>query len=169
MEIRRARGVGLVELSVLGPLTVRHGGCVQELAGARPRELLALLATRPNQAVSTQRLIEELWDDAPPATAASALRVHVARVRSVLDQRKVRGGGDRLTVGPGGYLLRVDATELDALRFEDLVASGGEASLRGEIQTADADLSAALACWRGEAFVDIRSLAAARERDCETR
>ena len=151
-----------MEVLVLGPLEVRHHGGAMRLPGARPRELLSLLATRPNQPVSPQRLIEELWDGAPPPTAASALRVHIGHVRSILEPGRPDGRGDRLALVSGGYVLRLDASTLDSLRFEERATAGREADLRGDVHVADDELTAALDCWRGPAFAEIRGLSAAQ-------
>ena len=147
---------------MLGALTVRSDGVARDLAAARPRELLALLATRPNQPIPPQRLVDDLWDGSPPATAASALRVHIAHVRRCLEPGRRNGCSEYLTLESGSYVLRLNAKELDSLRFEELSVSGREAGRRGDIRQADDDLSAALQCWRGAAFADIRGLSAAR-------
>jgi DNA-binding SARP family transcriptional activator len=160
-RVANSGSAGVVELRVLGPLTVLHDGVAREFARARPRELLELLATRPNQATSPQRLIDELWDGAPPPTASSALRVHIGHVRRVLEPRNVETRSARLALESGAYVLRLDSNELDSLRFQELAASGHEANLRGDVRAANEDLSAALRCWRGAAFPDIRGLASA--------
>ncbi len=74
-----------VELRILGPTEVRHDGSPVTLRGAKPRQLLVLLAMRPNRPVPAEELIEELWDGEPPPSAATALRVHVGRLRQVLE------------------------------------------------------------------------------------
>jgi len=160
--VRRLVGVDRVQLRVLGPLEVVHRDRVTEMARARPRELLALFATRPNRSISPQRLIDELWDGNPPPTATSALRVHIAHVRRVLEPERVHGPSDRLALESGDYMLRVDSCELDSLRFEELVSSGRESSQRGDARFAEECLGAALQCWRGSAFPDIRGLSAAQ-------
>ena len=74
-----------MELRVLGPIEVRHDGSPLQIRGEKPRELLALLAIRPNRPVTAEQLIEELWQGNPPPSAAAALRVHIGRIRSVAD------------------------------------------------------------------------------------
>jgi len=78
--------------------------------------LLALLLLNRNQVVSTDRLIDELWDESPPATATKTLQVYVSQLRKEL-------GPDRLVTRPPGYLLRVEEGELDLERFEQLTAN----------------------------------------------
>ena len=65
-------------------------------------------------------LIDELWGDEPPATARQSLHVHVGRLRRLLGDAD---GPSPLETTGGGYLLRLGADELDALRFGSLVES----------------------------------------------
>ena len=66
----------MLEFSVLGPLEVRADGQPLALGGAKRRALLALLLVRANEVVSTDRLIDELWGENPPETAANTLQAH---------------------------------------------------------------------------------------------
>ena len=153
---------GDVELRVLGPLEVRHGAAPMALPGAKPRELLALLTLRPNQAVSPAVLSEELWEGAAPPTAASALRVHIGRVRQVLEPERADGRSSRLTLDGAGYVLHVSTNDLDTLHFESLLDRGREANRAGDVTAAERHLAAALRLWRGPALVDVHHLAAAQ-------
>jgi len=149
-----------VEIRVLGPLEVRHGEVPMILPGAKARELLSLLALRPNQPVAADVLMDELWEGKPPRTAASALRVHICHVRRALQPGESEERNTRLLLAPGGYVLRVAPPELDLLQFESMVRQGRAASMRGAAQVADEMLRTALACWRGPALADARHLAA---------
>jgi DNA-binding SARP family transcriptional activator len=151
-----------VDLRVLGPLEVRHEGAAVALPGTKPRELLALLALRPNRPVSARVLSEELWEGAAPPTAASALRVHIGRVRQVLEPEKPEGRSSRLTLDGPGYTLHLSTDELDTLRFEASLGRGREASRAGDVAAAERHLAAALQGWRGPALVDVHHLAAAQ-------
>jgi DNA-binding SARP family transcriptional activator len=90
--------------------------------------------------VSAERLIDELWGDEPPATAATALQVYVSRLRKALGQEAIE------TRDPG-YLLHGD---VDVRRFDRLVSEA-----RGsEPEHAAGLLSEALSLWRGAALCD---------------
>ena len=92
------------------------------LAGSKRRALLALLLVHANQTVSIERLIDELWGESPPATAARTVQAHVSRLRKALG---VGNGADGVIVTrERGYELTLDPERLDALRFERLVAEG---------------------------------------------
>ena len=97
---------------MLGPLEVLDdGGEPLPLGGPRPRALLALLLLNANEVVSVERLIDGVWDDDPPATAQSALQVHVHALRQAPRRRPDRDAARRATS------LRVEDGELDADAF----------------------------------------------------
>jgi DNA-binding SARP family transcriptional activator len=126
-----------MEFRILGPLEVIEGDRSLPLGGGRQRALLALLLTRPNEVVSTDRLVDELWGAHPPTQAMNTVQQYVSKLRKTL-------GPDRIVTRPPGYLIRVEPEELDLERFERLVGEGGADSL-GE----------ALALWRGPALADL--------------
>ena len=73
-----------MEFRILGPLEVDDDGRAVELGGARQRALLAILLLHRGEVVGADRLIEELYDGRPPATAAKSLQAHVSRLRQAL-------------------------------------------------------------------------------------
>jgi class 3 adenylate cyclase/tetratricopeptide (TPR) repeat protein len=121
-----------MEFRVLGELQVEERGRLIEVVG-KQRVLLGVLLVNANELVSSERLIDALWGDRPPATAQSALQVHVSQLRKLL-------GAERIETGPSGYRLVVGPDELDSSRFERLLADG-----RGE---------EALALWRGRPLAE---------------
>src|SRR5262245_7323083 len=125
-----------MEFRVLGPLEVVEEGQPVALGGARQRALLAILLTRANEVVSTDRLIDELWGQQPPRAAANTVQYYVSQLRKAL-------GSDRIVTQQPGYRIRVEPGELDLERFEALVDRGGAGELRE-----------ALRLWRGQALAD---------------
>jgi len=112
-----------MEFRILGPLELAHEGRPVEIGGGRQRVLLAVLLLHANEVVSTDRLIDALWGETPPATAAKTLQAHVSRLRTALDGDDAdsrRGGGLLETRGPG-YLLRVEPGRLDADSFRSML------------------------------------------------
>ncbi len=151
-----------MELRVLGPIEVRHDGSPVQVRGEKPRELLALLAIRPNRPVTPEQLIEELWQGTPPPSASTALRVHIGRIRQVLElDRNPSAPSARLPYGPHGYVLRVEPDELDTQRFERLVVLAREAVVGGDPACAVPQLTQALDLWRGPPLAAVRDAAAA--------
>ena len=145
-----------MEFGVLGPLEIRDGAKAIELPPQR-RDLLALLLCRPGTVVSADALVDGLWGEDPPRSAAKSLQVQLHHLRRVLDDER------RLAHRPPGYLLTVEPDELDAARFERLVERGRTAL--AERRTAEgADLlRQALTLWRGPAFAGLDHLAMAAD------
>jgi len=129
-----------VEYALLGPLEVRSDGRTIAVGRGKQRALLAVLALNAGRVVPAVRLIDELWGDEPPATAATALQVYVSRLRKSL------GEGAIETRDPG-YLVEGD---VDVRRFDGLVSE----ARRSEPRRAAELLGEALALWRGSALCD---------------
>jgi DNA-binding SARP family transcriptional activator len=127
-----------MEFGILGPLEVRDGGDLVPLRGARQRALLTILVLHANEVVASSRLVDLLWGDSPPMSAAKALQVHISQLRQVL------GAGVIVTKAPG-YAMQIGTGQLDLERFQGLVA---EASALGA-EAALPRLSEALSLWRG--------------------
>ena len=132
-----------MELRLLGPFEVADGDRTLVIGGGRQRKLLAILALRANEFVGSERLIEELWGEQPPETAAKALQGYVSQLRKTL-------GHELLVTRPGGYVLQLAPGQLDVHRFEQLVEQARDAEPR---ETAE-KLREALALWRGPALAD---------------
>ncbi|NUT97686.1 MAG: hypothetical protein HOY78_37280 [Saccharothrix sp.] len=125
------------------------------LASPKLRLLLATLLSSANVAVSTDRLVEALWE-VPPASAADNVRLYVHQLRRVLGEK------DRVVRRPGGYAVRVEDGELDAERFAGLVAVGVEALAGGDVERARCELVEALGLWRGAAYGELADVPALR-------
>jgi DNA-binding SARP family transcriptional activator/ABC-type branched-subunit amino acid transport system substrate-binding protein len=140
-----------VEFRLLGPLEVADGEDIVRLGEGRQRSVLVLLLLHRNEAVSSDRLIDALWGERPPPTAAKVLQNHVGQLRRALGDRDAA----RLQTRGHAYLLRVGPGELDLDRFEQLVRAGGSALGRDEPAEATARLGEALALWRGPPLADV--------------
>jgi YVTN family beta-propeller protein len=134
-----------VEFRILGPFEVVEEGQPLVLAVGKQRALLAILLLHANEVVSRDRLIEELWGEQAPASAAKSIQIYISQLRKRLDRR-----GERLVTRPNGYELLVARNEVDANRFEDHV----DAARRAEPEEAAAKFRAALALWRGPPLAD---------------
>jgi predicted ATPase/DNA-binding SARP family transcriptional activator len=132
-----------VEFRILGPLEVADDGRVVAVPGGKPRALLATLCLSPGETVSAERLIDELWGEEPPETAANALQVHVSQLRKAL-------GADVVVRRGAGYELAVAPEAVDLGRFARLVAEARAAEPAG----AERLLREALGLWRGDPEVD---------------
>ena len=99
-----------LEFRILGPLEVSLDGRAVPLGGKKQRALLALLLLHANEALSSDRLIDELWGESPPETVTTMLQVYISRLRKAL-------GAERIVTRAPGYLLHVEPGELDLERF----------------------------------------------------
>jgi DNA-binding SARP family transcriptional activator len=105
-----------MDFRILGTVEAHSGGHEVKLAGQRQRGLLAYLLLHANEAVSSHRLLDELWTT-PPVGGLAALQRQVSRLRKLLD--------DRIASTTNGYTLRVEPGELDLDRFRWLLAEAG--------------------------------------------
>jgi class 3 adenylate cyclase/tetratricopeptide (TPR) repeat protein len=134
-----------VRYGLLGRLELTDEGHAIEVAGAKQRALLAILLLNANQVVSSDALIDALWEQQAPGSATKALHVHVFQLRKLL--------GHRLETRSPGYALRVGEGELDLYEFEALVGRARESTPA----EAAAALREALALWRGPPLADFAS------------
>jgi predicted ATPase/DNA-binding SARP family transcriptional activator len=125
----------MIEVRLLGSIELVVEGEPRPIGSASQRAILAALAMAPATVVSADRLVEVLWGEEPPVSAATTLQVYVSRLRKVL-------GPDHISTRPPGYALVGVAT--DVQRFEDLAAAGDIASL-----------AEAMALWRGEPYGEL--------------
>ncbi|HEY2703598.1 MAG TPA: BTAD domain-containing putative transcriptional regulator [Candidatus Dormibacteraeota bacterium] len=154
-----------LDFRVLGPLEVWDGDRELSVGTGRQRALLARLLMETNMVVSTESLVDALWGDrTPPEAAAKALQTHVTTLRRALEPGRTRGGGGTPSIlvnRSPGYLLRVDADDVDLGRFERLVEQGRRLR-RSTPERASAVLREALELWRGPAFDGVSLEGAAR-------
>ena len=136
-----------MEFRILGPLEVWDGGSEVSLGGPKPRALLAALLLSPNEVVSADRLIDDVWGEDSLERGAAALRVNVSRLRKALPP-------DVLATRSPGYVLRVEPDELDLHRFERLVEEGRSLRARGFAADGSERLREALSLWRGAPLAD---------------
>lgn len=136
-----------MRFQVLGPLTAS----VALPSAAQPRRLLAVLLARAGRFVGRDTLVDELWPDGAPPSAAAIVQVTVSKLRKTLSPGLgAAEAGQRLRSGPRGYTLTLEPGELDADDFLALLSSGADD--RAQRRRA---LERALACWRGDAFADV--------------
>ncbi|HJQ49257.1 MAG TPA: BTAD domain-containing putative transcriptional regulator [Gaiellaceae bacterium] len=134
-----------MEFRILGPLEVVEDGNPVALGTLKERLVLGVLLLHANEFVSRERLIDDLWGAAPPATARKAVNVYISKLRQAL----TRDGHDPIATADGGYRLLVDSDLLDADRMRGLVARAAVHMADGESEAASQLLQEALAFWRG--------------------
>jgi DNA-binding SARP family transcriptional activator/ABC-type branched-subunit amino acid transport system substrate-binding protein/streptogramin lyase len=137
----------VLEFRILGPLEVVEKDRPVLLGGPKQRALLAVLLLSRGEVVPTDRPVDRLWGERPPASAIKTVQVYVSNLRKAL--------GDGLLITRGrGYALAVEPGQLDLDRFDALVASGSQALQAGDARAAGRRLRGALALWRGPPLAD---------------
>lgn len=127
-----------MHVRLLGSVEANVDGREVAIGAGKPRALLALLALRAGTVVSSDRLIEGLWGDEPPTSAQKLVQLHVSQLRKAFAEA---GDGEHIVTRGHGYELRISPDEVDARRFERMVASGAARD--------------ALELWRGPALDDV--------------
>src|SRR5689334_11183070 len=122
----RAGQEALVLFGVLGVVEARPFPASPpiDLGSPLQRVLLGLLLTEADRSVSFDRIVQELWGDAPPADPEASLHTYVSRLRRALEPSRAAGEPPRLLLRtPAGYRLAVSAADVDAGRFADRAAA----------------------------------------------
>ena len=141
----------MLRIRVLGPITAEFDRRPVELRGAHQRRLLGILAAADRRVVSTDRLVDQLWDGAATDAAARTFRTYVARLRRSLEAAGVPDGGLLVVTEAPGYRLGGEVTT-DAEAFATAVEDANDRLIVGEAASAWTGLNDALALWSGNAF-----------------
>lgn len=119
-------------------------------------QTLALLLTRPNEIVTSDSLIRELWGERPPKSALTTLQTYIYHARKLFAKEGMAPPGrDLLVTRSPGYVIQVEDDEVDIRIFERLIARGQSELQSGRPEAAVEHLSRALALWRGPALSNI--------------
>ncbi|MFG1811860.1 BTAD domain-containing putative transcriptional regulator [Streptomyces sp. NPDC049040] len=137
-----------MDFRLLGPFEARHEGERVTLGGRRQeRCLLAILLLEAGRVVTTARLIDLLWGDAPPGSARGTVHTYIGRLRA-----RLRPYGLHVETRHDGYMADPGLHTTDAREFLDLVAEAAVAGDPGEqVRCHDK----ALALWRGPLLADV--------------
>lgn len=139
---------GGVGIGLLGPLVVGAEG--EDFTPSAPKvlQVLSMLAFRANKLVSTELLIQEIWDDSPPRSARTTIQTYIYQIRRIL----ARIGPDldeRLVTSVPGYILYLDEGAIDVQVFESLVERGRRFHGEKKWDESAETLRQALHLWRG--------------------
>lgn len=142
--------------TLLGPVRALHGAEDRTPRAPKVRTLLALLLTQRGEQTPVDLIIEELWGEAVPPTAVSALQLYVSQLRRLLaPELPARSREHPLTTRNRSYRLEVEPRSVDAQVFVDRCQQGRRALDSGAPAAASRQLAAALALWRGPALADV--------------
>jgi hypothetical protein len=136
-----------MQFRLLGPLEVDSGAGPIPLGGPKQRAVLAHLIMHASELVPADTLVDELWGDEPPENARNTIQAYVSRLRQAI-------GRERIEWRAPGNMLRVDASEVEAARFDRLLRDAKKA-LRVEPSVAVGVVEEALSLWRGPALAGL--------------
>ena len=137
-----------VRLCVLGPVIVDPPS-ESGIGGSRQRRLLAALVGSAGLVVSSDRLVEVVFEGEPTNAASVTLRSYVARLRRALD-----GSGATVTRRPPGYVLELGPVEVDAVLFEQALTNARSLLADGSPGAALDHVVRSLELWRGPAYAE---------------
>jgi predicted ATPase/DNA-binding SARP family transcriptional activator len=140
-----------MRFEILGPLRVIDGPTTLSPGSPQQQKVLALLLASPNQVVSSDRLIDQVWGEQPPPSARHLVQNYVWRLRKLIDDF---ADPQRILSEGRGYAIRVAAEDLDALELVELVDKAQETQ-GYDTAAAERLLGEAVAMWRGRPFGDL--------------
>ncbi|GAA4520984.1 hypothetical protein GCM10023191_098700 [Actinoallomurus oryzae] len=154
-----------VRLELLGRLRAWRDDAEVKLGPPKQRAVLGFLAGRVNEPAGIDEIIDAVWGDAVPATAANGVHTYIAGLRKALEPRRGRRDtGEVLVSTGGGYALRVPPENVDVERFLEHLSAARRSSADGEITEALHAFDLALRLWRGEAYANVPGPFADTER-----
>ena len=120
--------------------------------------MLAILLLHANEVVPSEQLVDLIWGETPPPTAATALHGCVSQLRKAVEPGRPAGAGPSVLVtAHPGYMVRLGPGQLDLERFGALSSRGREALTGGRPEEAERALDDALGLWRGPPLANLRN------------
>jgi len=130
---------------VLGSLVVYDNNRIATPTAPKAARVLAILLLRANHLVLASSLIDEIWGERPPPSAASTLQTYIYHLRCAL-------GRNVIETHPRGYSLALGQADFDLFQFRSRVGQGRRLLALGRPHDALAELRAGLSLWRGESL-----------------
>ncbi|MCT9930012.1 winged helix-turn-helix domain-containing protein [Planotetraspora sp. A-T 1434] len=153
------------QISVLGPVTGRRDEEKLDFGPPRQRAVLSMLAIQAGRTVSRDQLIDGVWGEKAPVTAEQSVYTYVAGLRRALEPSRTQRGPSRLLVSmSGGYVLRLEQNQVDAVLFERYVDQAGELRDERAYEASLLTLTKALSLWQGQAMSGVPGPFAERAR-----
>lgn len=153
----------MIEFRLLGSVELVVDGITIDLGPSKQRGIIAAMLAEPERPISTEALVDRVWDD-PPDTVRHSVYTYMTRLRRIL-RTATAHSQETAAIGRtvGGYRLHVDPNRIDLFGFRRLL---------NRSRTMDADhpdradlLTLALGMWRGEPLAGLDSDWALRFRE----
>ncbi|WP_329112096.1 AfsR/SARP family transcriptional regulator [Streptomyces sp. NBC_01353] len=139
----------MLQIRLLGPVEVHTAHQPIPLGGGKPRALLAALALEQGHVISTERLIDVVWEHDPPDSARALIQTYISTLRRAFSDA---GHPEVIASRKPGYAIRPEAVTVDAAYFAALLAEARRHAEARELVPAAALLLDAVALWRGPAL-----------------
>ncbi|GAA3444634.1 BTAD domain-containing putative transcriptional regulator [Planomonospora venezuelensis] len=154
-----------MDFRVLGPVGVAaDDGAPLDIGPYQQRAVLALCMLAAPRPVSPNRMIDVLWEDAPPPGASNTVQAYISKLRRVFEPGRSRNTPPSILVSrPGGYALDIPETALDLARARGHAAEGRRRAAAGDHEGAGEEFRLALGEWRGEPLADFAGASWAEE------
>ncbi|MFD8979778.1 BTAD domain-containing putative transcriptional regulator [Streptomyces sp. NPDC059564] len=143
-----------VVFRILGPLQVTGLRGPVRIPPGRQEVILAALLLEANRVVSTDYLVDLIWDDEPPDTARTQVQICVSRLRKLFTAATIAAA---ITTRPPGYVLKTEGDLVDAAVFARRVADARALRKRGETAEAVELLRSAGELWQGDCLSGVSS------------
>ncbi|MEV7618209.1 BTAD domain-containing putative transcriptional regulator [Streptomyces sp. NPDC089799] len=145
-----------MRFNLIGPFEiVTDDGRIYRPGTPKVCQTLALLLTRPNEIITAESLIQELWGERPPRSAVTTLQTYVYHARRMFVNEGLADPDRQLIItSPPGYAIQVDDSEVDVRVFEALVNQARIRLADGEAAPALRTARQALDMWRGPALAN---------------
>lgn len=131
---------------ILGPLEVEGPAVPVRIPPGRQQVILAFLLIEANHVVSTEHLVDALWEDQLPDTARTQVQICVSRLRKTFADAQIAATID---TRPPGYVLRLGGAALDMRQFTSMVAEARVLVKEGRQSESAVLLREAVGLWRG--------------------
>lgn len=140
---------------ILGPVRLIGAHQVVPIETAKIQTVLETLLICHDQIVSVDRLVTEIWGEAPPRRATGGIQVYIYHVRKLVS--RVSGGRQPVVTKPSGYLLQLGSDELDLVDFQASVDEGKAAYYASDFERAISCFQRALTLCRGSLLDETRA------------
>jgi DNA-binding SARP family transcriptional activator len=140
-----------VRFAVLGPVTAVADGVDLDLGSPQQRAVLAMLLLADGHPVDVDTVVDRIWGDTPPRSAAGVLRTYVYRLRRVLAPHADATGLEIGTDG-GAYHLHRGSAGIDVAAVEEARRRARDLVRDGDVAGAADALAAAADRWTGTAL-----------------
>ncbi|MFJ8184987.1 AfsR/SARP family transcriptional regulator [Streptomyces sp. NPDC096105] len=133
-----------IRFRILGSVECWDGDTRVHVGGPVSERVLVTLLLEPQRVLPVHRLVEAVWGEDAPATAAHQVRKAVAELR-----QRIPAGRDVIVTDGPGYRAAVTSGQLDLLQFTEALHQARAHSAAGRTADAAALLREAVALWRG--------------------